>query len=374
MKVGLLFVEHIELLRQYILSDDLKSKNQLLDSFPPDLKENVVSIQKWFDENIDSETIALKIGASEFQDKLEELQALFLFKKNGITEEIFERDLKAAITLVERKFLKKKLQQLDEEMWEEEMLKFKGKAQLTESSSYKSVADYRFEDDTPTKIAASRSKYFFNYIKYAAAACIVVAIGFGVYQYTKQDSGQESILADSSDDLNLNQTDSVLPMPIIETFPIADLFTSTDSYLVLKSGLGYGGIEEKVTTELNNQKERVMSIENAISGYADQLKKIKNQKAEQLESDLNNRISSLQVELAELKSREKQYAFDGKVLKLYTTSISQENQILRLGADYYLSFNGKFFKLSIAKEPQTLLEETDTNVLSALDKIIFNAD
>ena len=81
MKVGLLFVEHIELLRQYILSDDLESKNQLLDSFPPDLKENVVSIQKWFDENIDSETIASKIGASEFQDKLEELQALFLFKK-----------------------------------------------------------------------------------------------------------------------------------------------------------------------------------------------------------------------------------------------------------------------------------------------------
>ena len=259
-------------------------------------------------------------------------------------------------------------------MWEERNLKFKGRSQLSEARSPRSVADYRFEDDGPTKIVASRSKYFSNYIKYAAAACIVVAIGFGVYQYTKQDSEQESILADSLDDLNLNQTNSELPLPIIETFPIADISTARDSYTVLKSGLGFGEIEEKVTIELNNQKERILSIEKAISGYADQLNRIRNQEAEESVSDLNKRISSLQAELTQLKSREKQYAFDGKVLKLYTTSVNQDNQILRLGADYYLSFNGKFFKLSIEKEPQTLLEETDTNVLSALDKIIFNAD
>lgn len=404
--MSLLFGKYIELLRQYILSDDFESKNQLLAYFPPELREKVVSIQKGFDENIDSEIIASKIGASEFQDKLEELQSLFQFKKNGIDEQLFENELnsafisierkdlkkrfidqetfeggefleselKSAITKVERKFLKKKLQQLDEEMWEERNLKFKGRAQLTGSFSPRSVADYKFEDDTPTKIAASRSKHFSNYIKYAAAACIVVAIGFGVYQYTKQDSGPESILTESSDELNLKQTDSVLPLPIIETFPIADISTVRDSYSVLKSGLGYGEIEEKLTIELNNQKERVQSIEKAISGYADQLNRIQNQEAEESASDLNKRISSLQAELTQLKSREKQYAFDGKVLKLYTTSISQENQILRLGADYYLSFNGKFFKLSIAKEPQTLTEETDSNVLNALDKIIFNAD
>ena len=372
--MNILFGENFELLRQFILSDDLESKNQLLASFPSDLKEKVVLIQKGFDENVDAEIIAEKIGASEFQNQLLELQSLYFFKKNGITEEIFERDLKAAITLVERKFLKKKLQQLDKEMEEEENLKFINNSQLSEALSPRSVADYRFEDDAPTKIAASRSKYFSTYIKYAAAACVVLAIGIGVYQFTKQDSGPESILADSSDDLNLNQTNSELPLPIIETFPIADISTVRDSYPVLKSGLGFGEIEEKVTIELNNQKERILSIEKAISGYADQLKKIQNQEAEESVSDLNNRISSLQAELTQLKSREKQYAFDGKVLKLYTTSVNQDNQILRLGADYFLSFNGKFFKLAIAKEPQTLREETDTNVLSALDKIIFNAD
>jgi hypothetical protein len=371
--VSLLFGEHIELLRQFILSDDLELKNQLLDSFPSDLKENVESIQKGFDENLDTKTIAEKIGASEFQDQLEELQSLYFFKKNGITEEIFERDLKAAITLVERKFLKKRFQQLDKEMEEEEEnLKFLSESQLSEALSPRSVAEYRYEDDTPTKIAASRSKYFSTYVKYAVAACVVLAIGIGVYQYTKQDSGPENILADSSDKPNLNQNKDELP--VIETLPIAEISTTNNSYSVLKSGLGYGEVEEKVSVMVSNQKDRILSIEKAISGYADQLKKIQNPEAEQVISDLKSRISSLESELAQLNSREKQYDFDGKVLKLYTTSGNQEYQVLRLGADFYLSFNGKFYKLTIAKEPQTLKEETDANVLSVLDKIIFNAD
>jgi hypothetical protein len=370
--VSLLFGEHIELLRQFILSDDLELKNQLLDSFPSDLKENVESIQKGFDENLDTKTIAEKIGASEFQDQLEELQSLYFFKKNGITEEIFERDLKAAITLVERKFLKKKLQQLDKEMEEEENLKFIGKSQLSEALSPRSIADYKIEDDAPFQAEESRSKYFSTYLKYAVAACIVLAIGIGVYQYTKQDSGPENILADSSDKPNLNQNKDELP--VIETLPIAEISTTNNSYSVLKSGLGYGEVEEKVSVMVSNQKDRILSIEKAISGYADQLKKIQNSEAEQVVSDLKSRISSLETELAQLNSKEKQYAFDGQLLKLYTTSVNQEYQILRLGADFYLSFNGKFYKLSIAKEPQTLREETDAKVLNALEKIIFNAD
>jgi hypothetical protein len=402
--VSLLFIEHIETLRQYILSDDLELKNQLLDTIPSDFKDTVVSIQKYFEENIDAEAIAGKIGASEFQGQLEELQSLYQFKRNGIDEQVFENELnaaltsternalkkrlieidssevgefsenelKSALTLVERKFLKEKFQQLDEVLWEDRDLKFKGKASLTESLSPKSVADYRFEEDAPIKIAASRSKYFSTYVKYAVAACVVLAIGIGVYQYTKQDSGPENILADSSDKPNLNQNKDELP--VIETLPIAEISTTNNSYSVLKSGLGYGEVEEKVSVMVNNQKNRILSVEKAISGYADQLKKIQNPEAEQVISDLKSRISSLESELAQLNSREKQYDFDGKVLKLYTTSANQEYQILRLGADFYLSFNGKFYKMSIAKEPQTLMEETDDKVLNALDKIIFNAD
>ncbi len=397
--MSLLFIEHIETLRQYILSDDLEIKNQLLDTIPSDFKDTVVSIQKYFEENIDVETIAKKIGATEFQDQLEEFQSLYQFKKNGINDQIFEKELnaaltsternalkkmlieidvsevgefsenelKSALTLVERKFLKEKFQQFDEEKRIEGNLRAISKSQI--AASYSS-AEYRYEDDTPTKIAASRSKYFSTYIKYAVAACVVLAIGIGVYQYTKQDSGPENILADSSKDLNQNENE----LPKIETLPIAEISTTNNSYSVLKSGLGYGNVEEKVSVMVNNQENRILSVEKAISGYADQLKKIQNPEAEQVISDLKSRISSLESELAQLNSREKQYEFDGKVLKLYTSSGNQEYQILRLGADFYLSFNGKFFKLSIAKEPQTLMEETDDKVLNALDKIIFNAD
>jgi len=399
--VSLLFIEHIETLRQYILSDDLELKNQLLDTIPSDFKDTVVSIQKYFEENIDAEAIAGKIGASEFQGQLEELQSLYQFKKNGINEQIFEKELnaamtsternalkkmlieidvsevgefsenelKSALTLVERKFLKEKFQQFDEEKRIEGNLRTISRSQI--AAPYSS-AEYRFEEDAPIKIAASRSKYFSTYVKYAVAACVVLAIGIGVYQYTKQDSGPENILADSSDKPNLNQ--NKVELPVIETLPIAEISTTNNSYSVLKSGLGYGNVEEKVSVMVSNQKDRILSIEKAISGYTDQLKKIQNPEAEQVVSDLKNRISSLESELAQLNSREKQYDFDGKVLKLYTTSVNQEYQILRLGADFYLSFNGKFYKLSIAKEPQTLREETDAKILNALDKIIFNAD
>lgn len=399
--MSLLFIEHIETLRQYILSDDLELKNQLLDTIPSDFKDTVVSIQKYFEENIDAEAIAKKIGATEFQDQLEGLQSLYQFKKNGINEQIFEKELnaaltsternalkkmlieidvsevgefsenelKSALTLVERKFLKEKFQQFDEEKRIEGNLRAISRSQI--AASYSS-AEYRYEDDTPTKIAASRSKYFSTFLKYAVAACVVLAIGIGVYQYTKQDSGPENILADSSDKPNLIQNKDELP--VIETLPIAEISTTNNSYSVLKSGLGYGEVEEKVSVMVNNQKNRILSVEKAISGYADQLKKIQNPEAEQVISDLKSRISSLESELAQLNSREKQYDFDGKVLKLYTTSGNQEYQILRLGADFYLSFNGKFYKLSIAKEPQTLRVETDAKILNALDKIIFNAD
>jgi hypothetical protein len=145
----------------------------------------------------------------------------------------------------------------------------------------------------------------------------------------------------------------------------------------LKSGLGYGDVEEKITVIMNNQKERVLSIEKAISTYSKQLDKVKesqNPEAEKVVSDLRNRISSLRSELTQLNTQEKQYVFDGKVLKLFASSGQTENKVVRFGDNFYLNSNAKFFKLTISKGPQTFMEETDPNVLKALEKIIFNAD
>lgn len=390
--------EHIDLLRQYILSEGTGSKKILLESFPPDLREKVILIQQLFEKGSDAKTIATEIGASDFEIEIEEIQSAYLLKMLGLDEKDFEKEIRSSITSLEREGLKKKLIAFEDEL-KEELSDLELQSAITQIEREALKKKFQEIDNSlegrvipinPTELdvrpAALRpadertaadllDNSFQIFLKYAVAACFIVAIGIGIYQFTKQDSVPENILADSSEEQPIDQKTKELP--VIETLPLAEVSTTTDSYSVLKSGLGYGEVEEKVTVVLNNQKDRILSIEKAISTYSDQLEKLKetqNPEAKQVVSDLKNRISSLQSELTQLITREKQYLFNGKVLNLFGSSVQSENKIIRLGSDFYLKSDTRFFKLIVSTEPQTFLEETDSNALKALDKIIFNAE
>lgn len=386
--------EHIDLLRQYFLSADTGSKKILLESFPPDLREKVILIQQEFEKGSDAKTIATEIGASDFEIEIEEIQSAYLLKMLGLDEKDFEKEIRSSITILERESLKKKLIAFEDDL-SKELSDLELKSAITQIERESLKKKFQEIDDSlegrvkpiyPTfepaeRPAAARpaadllDNSFQIFLKYAVAACFIVAIGIGIYQFTKQDSVPENILADSSEDQPIDQKTNELP--VIETLPLAEVSTTTDSYQVLKSGLGYGEVEEKMTVVVNNQRDRILSIEKAITTYTEQLnqlKEIQNPEAEQVVSDLKNRISSLQSELTQLTTQEKQYLFDGKVLKLFGSSVQTENKIVRIGSDYYLKSDARFFKLIVSKEPQNFLEETDSNVLKALEKIIFNAE
>ena len=386
--------EYIDLLRQYVLSDEESIKAELLESFPFDLREKVMLIQQEFEKGSEAKSIAKQIAASDFETEIEEILSSFFLKKLGIDEQDFEKEIQSSITSLERKSLKKKLIAFEESQGEEPSdLELKSAVTQIERESLKQIFQ-DFEDSldeanvpiyplelpgadlkSAARPAASIAENILlhSFLKYAVAACFILAIGVGIYQFTKQDSVPENILANSSEVKPIDQKTNELPS--IEALPLAEISATSDSYLVLKSGLGYGEVEEKVTIVLNNQKDRIASIEKAISTYSNQLVlMIENPDAEQSVFDLKNRISSLQSELTQLKSKERQYVFDGNVLNIFTSSIQTENKILRLGNDFYLKSNAKFFKLTLSKEPQTLLEETEPNVLKALDQIIFNAE
>lgn len=382
--------EDVEIVRQYFLSDDSGSKKVLLESFPVDLRKKVILIQEEFEKGSDAKSIATEIGASDFESEIEEIQSAYLLKELGLNEKDFEKELKSAITSLERESFKKKLIAYEDNLKKElsdlelqsaitqiERESLKKKFQEIDDSLEKKVVQINPTGKGEISPAASIDPRinFQTFLKYAVAACFIVAIGIGIYQFTKQDSVPENILADSSKEQPIDQKTNELP--VIETLPLAEVSTTTNSYPVLKSGLGYGDVEEKITVVMNNQKERVISIEKAISTYSeqlDQLKESQNPEAEQVVSDLRNRISSLQSELNQLNTKEKQYVFDGKVLNLFAYSGETENKIARIGDNFYLKSSSKFFKLTISKEPQTLLVETDPNILKALNKIIFNAD
>lgn len=387
--------EYIDLLRQYVLSDEQSIKAELLESFPFDMREKVMLIQQEFEKGAEAKSIAKQIAASDFETEIEEIQSSFFLKKLGIDEQDFEKEIQSSITSLERESLKKKLIAFEESQGEEPSdLELKSAVTQIERESLKKIFQ-DFEDSldeanvpiyplelpgadlkSAARPAASIAENILlhSFLKYAVAACFILAIGVGIYQFTKQDSVPENILANSSEVKLIDQKTNELT-PSIEALPLAEISATSDSYLVLKSGLGYGEVEEKVTIVLNNQKDRIASIEKAISTYSNQLVlMIENPDAEQSVFDLKNRISSLQSELTQLKSKERQYVFDGNVLNIFTSSIQTENKILRLGNDFYLKSNAKFFKLTLSKEPKTLLEETEPNVLKALDQIIFNAE
>lgn len=386
--------EYIDLLRQYVLSDEESIKVALLESFPFDLREKVMLIQQEFEKGSEAKSIAQQITASDFETEIEEIQSSFFLKKLGIDEQDFEREIKSSITSLERESLKKKLIAFEKNEGEEPLdLELKSAISQIERGSLKKrfqdFEDSRDEADfpiypldlpgadlkSPVRPAASIAGNIFlhSFLKYAVAACFILAISVGIYQFTKQDSVPENILANSSKEQPIDQKTNELPL--FEALPLAEISATSDSYLVLKSGLGYGEVEEKVTIVLNNQKNRILSIEKAISTYSNQMVlMIENPDADQVVFEIKNRISSLQLELTQLKSKERQYVFDGNVLNIFSSSNQLENKILRLGNDFYLKSDTKFFKLTISKESQTLLEETDPNVLKALDQIIFNAE
>ncbi|WP_162342691.1 hypothetical protein [Cyclobacterium salsum] len=378
--------KNIELLRQYILSDDSRVKNELIESIPADLREKVVIIQEEFEKNTDSKSIALKVDASDFEQEIEEIQSIYNLKKRDLDDQEFETNIIAAITPIERESLKKKLMAFEKNGGEElsdHEIKYAITSIERESlkERFQKLDDSSEEGGMPIDpiempaAASSRMPLFHSILKYAVAACFIVATGIGIFLFTRKEVIPENTVASSSEKEPIDQNPTNLPL--IETVPLAEVSITSNSYTVLKSGLGYGEVEEKVTIVVNDQKESVLSIQKAISTYSNQLEKvteIQNPEAELVAAELSDRIDALQTELSQIHIKENQYVFDGKVLTLFVTSASNENQIIYYDSNYYLKKNNRFFKLTISEDPQPFMEATDPNVLKALDKIIFNAD
>ena len=370
--------EHIELLRQYFLSDSPGIKDEILLSFPTELREKVLLLQNEFEKGNDPKSIAFGIQAEEFEKELEEIQASFYLNQLGLSSQEFERELLSAIKPIERENLKKKLiafEESDREDFSE--IELQSAISLVERESLKKKLQGLESEGVlkPAAVTVPGSSPFFQFLKYAVAACVVLALGIGVYQFTRKDVVLENIVASSGEDKTADQIPEVVQE--IETLPLSEISTKTNALLVIKSGLGFGDTEEKITVVENDQRERILSLQKAISRYQSQLGKAgksENQAAVQLNNELQKRIASLKEDLNVLNERENKYLFNGKNLTLYSSSVGKERRIISFDGNYYLKIESNFFKLSISKEPQLFQKETDSNVLKALDKILFNAE
>ena len=156
---------------------------------------------------------------------------------------------------------------------------------------------------------------------------------------------------------------------------MAEVASVTKNAPVIESGLGFAPKNNNIKIVENNQKARMVSIVTAIEKYRQLLENEFSENKVGVNARvkvLETKIKSLQNELDLLKERENHYIFDGKALILYVSTTAKENSIVLYEDTYYLKRDADYFKLTVAEQPQLYKKESNTELVSDLDKIIFD--
>ncbi|RAR71493.1 hypothetical protein [Flavobacterium aciduliphilum] len=207
-----------------------------------------------------------------------------------------------------------------------------------------------------------------SWIKYAAAACIVLTAGIMYFKFNTDNN----VVQPGDTNVVTAPVKKETITPEIPSEALAEVTTVTKTATVVKSGLGFAPTSSKIKIVENNQAARKISIEKAIEKYRQMLEQ------EFPENKLGygsrakaiqDTITSLQKELVLLNEKEKQYIFDGKALVLYVSVTAKENAIVLYDETYYFKRDADFFKLTVAKQPQLYKKITDLDLLEVLNNL-----
>jgi hypothetical protein len=301
----------------------------------------------------------------------EAIESLLKSKNQVFNEEVrFLNNLEEAITEIEHERIKAILSSANESLVDVSDEKEKEEIQVIKLPEVPIAA---VKDEL---IPAASKVIPLSWIKYAAAACIVLTAGIMYFKFNTdtnlvQPGDTNVVTAPVKKDTTSKGTITAE----IPSEALAEVATVTKNAPVIESGLGFASKKNNIKIVENNQKARMVSIVSAIEKYRQLLE---NEFSENKVGDssrikeLETKIISLQKELALLKEREKQYVFDGKALILYVSTTSKENIIVLYGDNFYLKRDADYFKLTVAEQPQLYKRESNTEVVSALDKIIFD--
>ena len=316
----------------------------------------------------------------------EAIDYLITSKNSTFEKEVnFFTDLQNAITKVERKRIKTELPKTFDKLSfeisddaialaitkkEREALKEKMNAWDEQLVTSEQSPVYSVSAKKETKVIS------LSWIKYAAATCIVLTAGIMYFKFNTDNNfvqpGDTNVVTAP---VKKDTTSKGTITAEIPSEALAEVASVTKNAAVIESGLGFASKKNNIKIVENNQKARMISIVTAIEKYRQLLE---NEFSENKVGDisrikeLETKINSLQKELALLKEREKQYVFDGKALVLYVSNTAKENTIVLYGDNFYLKRDANYFRLTVAEQPQLYKKESNTEVISTLDKIIFD--
>ena len=304
-------------------------------------------------------------------------------KNSAFEKEVnYFNDLENAIKKVERKRIKTELPKAFDKLSfslsndvialaikkkEREALKEKMNAWDVELSISEETPVYSISPKKSTKFIS------FYFTKYAATVCIYLSVSIQYYNlpyysidsFVQTENGEEKVKG--KPDTNSNSS--------ISSEALAEVTTFTKNTHVIESGRGFVPNNNNIKIVENNQKARIESIVKAIEKYRQMLEKnFKDNKVgyRNRSKEIKMTVDRLQNELYLLNQNERFYEFDGKLLVLYVSNTAKENTIVLYGDNFYLKRDADYFKLTVAEKPQLYKKESNTEIQSTLDKIIFD--
>ena len=316
----------------------------------------------------------------------EAIDYLVISKNSGFEKEVhFFTDLKNAIKKVERKRIKTELPKTFDKLSfqlsddaialainkkEREALKEKMNAWDEQLVTSEEAPVYSVSAKKETKVIS------LSWIKYAAAACIVLTAGIMYFKFNTdtnlvQPGDTNVVTAPVKKDTTSKGTITAE----IPSEALAEVASVTKNAPVIESGLGFASKNNNIKIVENNQKARMVSIVTAIEKYRQLLENEFSENKVGVNArvkELETKISELQNELALLKERENHYIFDGKALVLYVSNFAKENAIVLYEDKYYLKRDADFFSLTITKRHQVNEKVIDGTLVEVLNNLYSN--
>jgi hypothetical protein len=304
----------------------------------------------------------------------------YLLKTNNITfaKEIdFLKTMQQAIKSVERKRIKAELptsyERLSFELSETDLAnatKKKGREDLKEKmkqwdeelkSKREPTIFYSLGNETKS---VQKSKVIsLSWIKYAAAACIIITAGTLYFKFAQTDVNRFSQPTENTVVATDAKKDSTQPQkntPVKEGIVLAEIETVSEKVIVQQSeSIGFSSTEKpKITISYKDARQRIISLEKYIATLSSTKEPAT--------------LAKYKSELYYLKKSNDNYIFDGKILTLFSKFNPKQDAVLVTDdQNYFLKKGNVYYNLKITKVSIPLEKVTNATTLELVEKITF---
>lgn len=372
--MGKITKEHIDIIREYLLSFDEGVRNNIRSTISATLLKYITVIESGFIRDVTIDKISTEIGFEESSEDLLKLRNEYFVSlaqislEGGTNSELdkikasdnlsfqkllnemsdegsFEKDMSIAIKLHQREEMKKKFQQFDEED-EFEMSDKEIKAAITSVERESMKKRFAAMDK-----AEEKSKVFKLITRYAIAAAVVgVLIGGAYLRFFNHEVNNDN--------------------PIVANIEIPNLVESIESnksIIIDKRGSSFAGnpsIKDSISIQTNGLAKQIDTLRAILE------KVIPDNTGEH--GQTNSRISKQIDSLLNILNT---YTYDIKTKKvvLNVPKVSIVKNIISINpnnlSEFYINLEGKYYLIKNTEAPLKLYPVTDKKEIEKLKKI-----